>query len=630
MGCIRGYKDGANLTLVNTVYIKPKKMEDGKYTNDVLYIIYRDMETNEKKVETIIKPQYTYYIAKKGVNIPHNMMYIPMDMVEPVTCRYNGLLKSIAKETNNYEWFKDNNNNGNFKENIKLHNIPSVFMSDTNIEDYYRFLFDITYTNEPYYPTKLYFDIETDIIDMKGDFPMPGECPVNAITLIDETGKNVYVLLLENYNNPLIEEFKQRKSVAKELKDFVKSRVGGWKREKLFGLDEFEYKIAFFDEEINLIKACFDLINTIKPDFALAWNIAFDLPYLIERIKVLGYSPESIICHPDFPVKICDYYIDHRASKFEERGDGAEIASYTVYVDQLIAFASRRKGQRAVSSYKLDYIGNVYAGVRKLDYSHITRDIAKLPYLDYKTFVFYNCMDTIVQYCIEKEVADIDFIFNKSLTNNTRYSKVHRQTTYLVNRGKRFFYDKGYIFGNNINKNNEKESFAGAFVADPTLVSDKPKIKINSIAINILKNGVDFDYTALYPSIIEQSNMSPATMYGKILFDNILDPKENRYNNPYFDRSVWFMEDLLSNNTIDFCSRYLGMPDYEKMYDLIIEFFTMIKNPRRAFRYTDTLKGNRIMMHSVDNSKPKQMYHLIDKNEKRNMIIIQERMPDIL
>ena len=32
-----------------------------------------------------------------------------------------------------------------------------------------------------------------------------------------------------------------------------------------------------------------------------------------------------------------------------------------------------------------------------------------------------------------------------------------------------------------------------AFVADPTLVSDKPKIKINNMPINILKNLDDFD-----------------------------------------------------------------------------------------------------------------------------------------
>ena len=501
-------------------------------------------------------------------------------------------------------------------------------MADMNIEDFYRFEFNRLYRNEPFNPSKLYFDIETDIINLKGDFPEPGECPVNAITIVDDLNHKVYTLLLENYNNPLIDKFKNTNGIPAKLKKFVQSRVGGWKNEKRFGLDDFEYKIVFFDEEINLIKACFDLINFIKPDFALAWNIAFDLPYLIARIKVLGYNPANIICHKDFDIKYCDYYVDVRADKFEQRNDHAIITCYTVYLDQLITFASRRKGQRALSGFKLDYIGDKIAGVRKLDYSSITNSIAELPYLDYETFVFYNVMDTIVQLCVEHKVGDVDFVLGKSITTNTRFAKVHRQTTYLINRGIRDFYNMGYIMGDNINTNNQKEGFSGAFVADPTKVSDKPKIKINGRPVNILRNLDDFDYKALYPSIIAQSNMAPTTMHGKIIFDEQLDPKENRFNNEYFDRSVWFIEDLVSRNVLDFCQRYLQMPSYEEMYDLIIKFFKEIQNPAGSFKYFDPITGKKFMYHLVNNSKKRQLYHLVDNTNKRNLIIIQERMPE--
>ena len=628
MGFIHGYKDGDKITLLNTIYLRPRKDEDGKYGPDYLYIVYKDMVTGDKKMQELKRPKYTYYMANDNVPIAHNMMYIDKDKVHPVKCNYSDLKKSIAENTNNLEWFIDNLTSGNYKANDQLLTIPSVFRADMNIEDYYRMEFDRLYANEPYTPTKLYFDIEVDIKKgMKGDFPEMGECPVNAITIVDDTNKNIYTLLLEDNDNPLIEEFKKTPNLTHELKQFVQTSIGGWKKEIEFGLDKFNYKMVFFGSEIKLIKSCFDLINLIKPDFALAWNIAFDLPYLIERIKVLGYNPLNIICHPDFEQKWCDYYIDRRADKFEERGDNALITSYTVYLDQLITFASRRKGQRAISSFKLDYVGDKIAGVRKLDYSHITRNIADLPYLDYKTFVFYNVMDTIVQLCIERKVADVDFVFTKSLATNTRYSKVHRQTTYLINRGIKDFYTYGYIMGNNVNKNNSKEGFAGAFVADPTLVSDKPKMKINGVATNILENLVDEDYSSLYPSIIEQNNMSPATMYGKILFDQQVDPKENRFNNPTFDRSLWFIEDLLTHNTIDFCHRYLSMPDYEEMYNLIIEYFRTVTNPMGRFILTDPIKGKRIMYHLINNKMKRQLYHLVDNSNKRNMVIRQERMP---
>lgn len=492
---IKGYLPGANITLLNVIYHRPRKDEEtGRYGKDSIDIVFKDMDTMEKHVQHIEEPTYTYYMVNDGVPANYNRMFIEETSVHPIECKYNELKKSIAENTNNLDFFYDNLRSGNAKLNDELFKIPSIFNADMNIEDYYRFEFSRLYKNEPFNPTKLYFDIEADIKDIKGDFPEMGECPVNAITLVDDANHNVYTLLLENPENPLIEKFKQTPNLTKELKAFVQQRVGGWKNEVRYGLDKFSYHILFYDEEIKLIHDAFNVINTIKPDFALAWNIAFDLPFLIQRIINLGYDPCEIICHPDFKVKECYYFIDKRADKFEERGDYAQISAYTVYLDQLITFASRRKGQRAVASFKLDYIGDKFAEVRKLDYSHITTKLAELPYLNYYVFVFYNVMDTIVQLCVEHKVGDIDFVYNKAMSTNTRYAKVHRQTTYLINRGNSDFRKMGYILGNNINKSNEKVGFAGAFVADPKLVSPAPKMKINGKPVNLCDNLDDFDY----------------------------------------------------------------------------------------------------------------------------------------
>ena len=492
---IRGYDDGANITLLNVIYHKPKKNpETGKYDTGSLDIVFKDLDTNEKKVQHIDDPEYTYYMANDDVKCSYNRLFIEKDKVHPVTCKYREIKKSIAENTGNLDFFYDNLKSGNARENDRLFTVKNVFNADMNIEDYYRYEFDKRYKNETYTPDKLYFDIEVDGINQRGDFPEMGECPINAVTLIHDGTKTVYTLLLENYKNPQIEEFKKIKNLPNIIKEFIKENVGGWKQETIFGLKDFNYKVLFYDEEINLIADIFNIINTLKPDFALAWNIAFDLPYIIERIKVLGYSPEEIICHKDFKVKEAWYYIDTRANKFEEHGDYSQISAYTVYLDQLIVFASRRKGQRInIPSYKLDDVAHAMAKVNKLDYSHITTRIEELPYLNYYIFVLYNIMDTIAQKCIEVKVGDMDFIFNKCTLNNTRYAKAFRQTVYLVNRGVKEFYKMGYILGCNVNKNNEKNSFTGAYVSDPKKLSDKPKLRINGKPVNICKNLDDFD-----------------------------------------------------------------------------------------------------------------------------------------
>lgn len=624
---IKGYNIGDNITILNAVYHKPRKdPETGRYGKDSIDIIFKDMNTGEKKVQHISEPEYTYWMTNEGVPVDYNKLCIDIKDVHPITCKYNDLKKDIAEKTGNLEFFYDNLKTGNARDNDKLFTIPSVFNADMHIEDFYRFKFNLLYKNEQFKPTKLYFDIETDIKDMKGDFPEPGECPVNAVTLVDDINKKVYTLLLENYDNPLIEEFKKEKGIPEKLKEFVRENVGGWKNEYRYGLDKFEYKIFFYDEEINLIKDTFNVINTVKPDFAIAWNIAFDLPYLIQRIINLGYNPEDIVCHKDFKVKECYYYIDKRADKFEERGDYAQVSSYTVYIDQLITFASRRKGQRSVASFKLDYIGGLFAGVRKLDYSHITTKLAELPYLDYRTFVFYNIMDTIVQLCVEAKVGDIDFAYSKAMVTNTRYAKVHRQTTYLVNRGVRDFREMGYILGNNVNKNNPKTGFPGAFVADPTLVSPNPRKKINDRATMLCDNLDDFDYKALYPSIIDEGNMAPNTQYGKVFFTEPLDPKENRFNNPYFDRTVWFIEDYVSHDRINFCERYLHLAGYLEMYYDIIKYFTTIKAPIMGLYASDCISGKRCMCNIIPNNSNRVMVSIVGNNTAREMCYIQERM----
>lgn len=629
MSFIKGYQYGANITLLNVLYHKPIKDENGRYGKDSLDIIYKDMNTMEKKIQHIEQPNYTYWITNEGIPADYCKLCIEKDKVHPIECKYSDIKKSIAEQTGNIDFFYDNIRNGNYKENDRLFSIPSVFNADMNIEDYYRWQFDKTYKNEPFVPEKLYFDIEVDSINAASDFPEMGECPVNAITLVDETHCQIYTLLLENYSNPLIEKFKNMPNLTTELKMFVQEKVGGKEKELKYGLDKFNYHIMFYDEEIKLIADAFNVINTLKPDFALAWNIAFDLPYLIARIIALGYDHTSIICHPDFKVKECYYMIDKRADKFEERGDYSHVSSYTVYLDQLITFASRRKGQRAVASYKLDYIGNFIAGVRKLDYSHITTRLPELPYKDYHTFVFYNVMDTIVQLCVEHTIGDIDFVFTKALSVNTRYSKVHRQTTYLMNRAIKDFWDMGYVMGNNNNKHNQKVGFPGAFVADPMLVSDKPKLKLNGKSINICDNLDDFDYAALYPNTIDENNMAPNTQYGKMLFPEQLDRKENRFNNDYFDRGVWFTEDLVSHDRLNFCERYLHLAGYEQMYDDIIEYFTTIMPPIRGLKDYDCVSGLKIMASIIPDNSKREMCTIVDPSEPKIMCrIVERKMPN--
>ena len=578
MSLIKGYPDGSDITIVNTSYHYPKKQEDGKYSKDNLMIVFRDNKTGKKNHIFIEQPDYEFYMANDDVLINHHLQTIEEDKVHKVVTPYCDLEKTIAQLTGNEEFYWENIRTGNRNANKELHYLKNVFASKFNIEDHYRYRFSMSYTNNIFAINKAYFDIEVDSIDMLGDFPEMGECPVNAISYINDKYHSINIFLLRNKKNPLIAEFESEVAtgkVHKELQDFIIQSVSP-KLAEQYGMLDFKINFYFYDEEIRLIQDFFLLVNKQEPDFLIAWNMAFDIPYLYERIIALGYQPKDIMCHRaiEDKFKYAGYYIDTRAAEFAERGDFYDIASHTVYLDQLIHFASRRKGQKALDSYKLDDVGYEIAKIHKLDYSYITTSITKLPYLNYKVFVFYNVMDTIVQKGIEEKVKDLNYIFGKCIVNNTRYEKCHRQTVYLSNRANAEWRKDGLIIGNG-SGTKEKVSFPGALVGDPLHNSDYSKYKQDNQTFNIVDNMCDFDYKALYPSTAIQNNMGPNTQIGKIKIEDKTFDNENPFNNPFYDRGGQYLEDYTSGNLLEFCHRWLGFADYKELLEDIIEFYTM-------------------------------------------------------
>lgn len=612
---ITGYPEGSDITLLDTIYTKPKKDPiTGKWDKGYITIIYRDNKTGLKHNEVIENPDYEFYFAKEDTVIKNPELFIDKNLLDKYAVPYVDLEYKIAELTGNKEFYFDNIRNGNRMANRELHNDPRVFNSDMHIEDHYRYRFSKLYINDSYPLSKSYLDIEVDGINQKGDFPELGECPINAVTIINEFENRTYTFLLRNPENPLIQEFEDSitEDTFKELKEFIRERVHGWKNEIRFGLDKMEYEFLFYDDEINLLIELFRLINVRKPDFLLAWNMQFDIPYIIERIKALGYNPADIMCHPDFNIRECKYYIDERnKDKDTEKGDDYKISSYTVYLDQLIQYASRRKGRNKADNNKLDTIGELITGVRKLDYSHITTKIAELPYKDYKTFVFYNIMDTIVQKCIESKINDIEYIFSKCLINNTRYPKGHRQTVYIINRANSEWNKDNFIIGNNHNKRNPKEDFGGGFVASATKINDKPKRKINGKPVEIYDNCDDFDYKALYPSEIRENNMAPNTQIGKIIIDNQIYADEDVFDSDTFDRGGKFIEDLQSGVYLEFGRRWLGLPTYAELYKDIQLFYTTKMNSVCPL-FTFNRDGLVIPIHRILNNKSKPIYRYDD------------------
>ena len=142
------YKDGSDLTLMNCYYqYGLLDQETGKRTDDYLILVYKDNKTGKKHHEIIYKPEYTFFKTKDGIFLDHNLLFIESDKVEPITCQFSQLEKTIANVTGNMDFYSRNIQEKNRSENRKLHTITDIFRSDLTIEDYYRLEFGKRFTN---------------------------------------------------------------------------------------------------------------------------------------------------------------------------------------------------------------------------------------------------------------------------------------------------------------------------------------------------------------------------------------------------------------------------------------------------------------------------------------------------
>ena len=579
------YPEGSDLTIMNTFYQYPKFEDGKKVEDDYIALVYKDNVTGKKKYKIIKKPEYTFYILKNEADrVNYNRMFIERDKVTPVTVPYLEVEKEIAKLTGNEEFYATNIKNRNKALNNQLHTNPDIFYSDANIEDHYRFKFANTYGNEIKKIKKGFFDIEVDGKWAAGDFVLPGECAINCVSFYNEGTDTVYTYILRDERNPLIEkfenEFKSGSFIYDEIRNFVIEAVGGMKQAKKYNLMNTKFQVNFYDDELYMIKDLFRNIHFCSPDFIEGWNSSgFDLPYIIQRIINLGGNPEEIMCDECWPIKAVKHYVDQKhLNELAERGDYTFISGLPVFLDQMIQYASRRKSKiGSYKSFKLDDIGLKEAKVRKLDYHHITNSVLELPWLDFKTFVLYNIMDVIVQKCIETKTNDLEYIFSKCVVNNTVYQKGHRQTVYLINRMCAEWYKMGYIIGNNCNRDNPKPpKYLGALVGDPLNTNDFSKMTINDRAIWICENLIDYDFKALYPSIMGEDNIAPNTQIGRIEIPDKVYENENAYHieESKYSRGGEFIENLVSDDTIEYCHRWFHLANTKEFIDDLNEFYS--------------------------------------------------------
>jgi hypothetical protein len=502
--------DGSNLMLLNTYY--DQGTPDNNTPDDVLDIIYKDMDTGKKYVETIRNPKIEIYIVKPEYRTFEYMRnFNALEECTKYTMPYKSRFKHIAEIL------------GCTPQEAKYSVYAS--QSDMNIEHFYMMQFLKEYGNT--LPKKLslaFSDIESDIINCEG-FPEPGEAPINAISYYDESTKNMYTLVCIQDNVPKVDKehrkyeyYEKLRSRFKRMTDDFVNRIDEFVEECNRTFDEtyghIHYNVLVFEDELSMLQTYWAIVDKCDDDYMLFWNAPYDVSNLIERLKYLGYNPNQVIQSKDFaPNRELSWKEDHNAMVHKRKHSFKTFTRVTI-LDQMVNYAGIRAGRGKLPSTKLNAIAKNELNDEKLDYSEYG-NIKMFPYHDFWKFILYNIKDSLLQVGIERKTRDMDSIYTTIYLDCVKTSEVFTSTVVVANSLRYFaLYEKGYAMGSNINKlykvqktdeqisDAKEDKFAGAFVMNPAHCSSTGFMLLAQLNKYIHDHCIDFDIASelsIYP-----------------------------------------------------------------------------------------------------------------------------------
>jgi DNA polymerase elongation subunit (family B) len=263
------------------------------------------------------------------------------------------------------------------------------------------------------------------------------------------------------------------------------------------------------DNERDLLETFLRFYSENYPDIITGWNCdLFDIAYLISRVERLFCTEED----NTMKKKFSPWGLVRRKNVTIM---GREHVSYEItgvaiidYIDLYKKFTYTRR-----ESYKLDYIGEVELGLKKMDNPYET--FREFYVKDWQKFVEYNVRDVEIVDALEHKMKLVELILTMAYDAKCNFNDVFSQ----VRTWDCIIYN--HLHNQNIQipqkKENRGRSIEGAYVQQP-----KPG-QYDWV--------VSFDATSLYPSIIMQYNQSPETfVQGEVKDTTVNGLLENRYD----------------------------------------------------------------------------------------------------
>jgi DNA polymerase elongation subunit (family B) len=282
--------------------------------------------------------------------------------------------------------------------------------------------------------------------------------------------------------------------------------------------------ICPFSTEKELLECFLKFIEYIKPDILVGYNSDyFDVPYLYHRMKKLLGKEEVLRLSPVEPeskpfrrkskihAKSESFYKDKKTGNWVLNWFDKENFVKIQGIESLDYMRLHKKySWKDEPSYKLEAIGEKYAGIGKIEYEGTLDTLFRD---DIDKFIEYNFRDVEILVKLEKKLKYLELTKNLAHKGRINYSEVYANSRVHDGAISSFLYNESNktIPPKRPKSSVTKKGYAGGYLFCPKA--------------GVFNYVFDEDLTSLYPSIIMSLNIGKETLIGRII-----DPNNDRNN----------------------------------------------------------------------------------------------------
>jgi len=240
--------------------------------------------------------------------------------------------------------------------------------------------------------------------------------------------------------------------------------------------------------EQELLYKFIEKFREIDPDIIVGWNSDyFDIPYLYYRIcNVLGEDVANYLSPINY-VRETPWYKDQYVQIV-----GVESLDY-MRLHKKYSWADE-------PSYKLDAIGEKYAGLNKIEYEG---SLDRLFETDIDKFIQYNFRDVEILKVLDEKLEYLALTKNLAHKGKHNYSEVYANTKTQDGAISAYLLSQGIIPPAKDRNPISKKNYAGGYLFCPKA--------------GVYNYMFDEDLTSLYPSIIMTINIGKETLVARII-----------------------------------------------------------------------------------------------------------------